>query len=103
LVRWGVRLLKRIYRPGYAYQKAGVMLGEIRPRSMSQASLFAETGNTQRSDQLMAVMDRVNARWGRGTMRVAAEHAEHPWQMKRGHMSPRYTTDWDGLPKVLAK
>lgn len=103
LVRWGVRLLKRIYRPGYAYQKAGVMLGEIRPRSMSQASIFAETGNTQRSDQLMAVMDSVNARWGRGTMRVAAEHAEHPWQMKRGHMSPRYTTDWDGLPKVLAK
>jgi DNA polymerase V len=103
LVLWGVRLLKRIYRRGYAYQKAGVMLGEIRPRAMVQTSLFAETGNTQRADQLMATMDSINARWGRGTMRVAAEQRQHVWQMKRGHMSSRFTTDWDGLPKVLAK
>jgi DNA polymerase V len=103
LVRWGVRLLKQMYRPGYAYQKAGVMLGEIRPRAMQQASLFSGAGNTRRAEQLMATMDRINARWGRGTMRVAAECREHPWQMKRGHMSSRYTTDWEGLPTVFAK
>lgn len=103
LVRWGVRLLKRIYRSGYAYQKAGVMLGDIRPRTMSQASLFSAAESSHRADQLMVAMDSINARWGRGTLRVAAERHEHAWQMKRGHMSSRYTTDWDGLPTVIAK
>jgi DNA polymerase V len=103
LVKWAIRVLKQIYAPGYAYQKAGVMLSDIRPKGFVQTSLFEENGNTLRSDRLMALMDQVNDRWGRATMRVAAEHAEHSWQMKRGHMSPRYTTDWNGLPRVIAK
>lgn len=103
LVKWAIRVLKQIYEPGYAYQKAGVMLSDIMPKGLVQTSLFAESGNTLRSDRLMALMDQVNDRWGRATMRVAAERADHSWQMKRGHMSPRYTTDWKGLPRVIAK
>ena len=103
LVKFAIKLLKLIYKPGFAYQKAGVMLSDIRPRGMAQTSLFAQNGNDLRSDRLMSLMDQVNERWGRGSMRVAAERADHPWQMKRGYMSPRYSTDWDGLPKVIAK
>ena len=103
LVQCGLQALKRIYRQGYAYQKAGVMLCNLCPHSMVQTSLFADSGNTLRNDHLMATMDRINQKWGRGMLRVAVERAQHPWQMKRGHMSSRYTTDWAGLPKVWAK
>lgn len=102
LVRWGIRALKRIYRKGYAYQKAGAMLSELRPKCMEQASLFGAL-ESERADRLMGVLDTVNRRWGRGTLRVAAEARDHAWKMSRGNLSPRYTTDWDCLPVVLAK
>lgn len=102
LVGWALRILKRIYRPGFAYQKAGCMLSDIRPRSMAQASLFApESGG--KSERLMAAMDAINGRWGRGTMRVAAEGVDKAWRMKRGKLSPRYTTEWAELPPVRAR
>ena len=101
LVGWALWILKRIYRPGFAYQKAGCMLSDIRPRSMAQASLFAPESDG-RSEKLMATMDAINCRWGRGTMRVAAEGIDKAWRMKRGKLSPRYTTEWADLPTVRA-
>lgn len=101
LVGWALRILKKIYRPGFAYQKAGCMLSDIRPRSMAQASLFAPESDGK-SERLMAAMDAINGRWGRGTMRVAAEGVDKAWRMKRGKLSPRYTTEWTELPPVRA-
>lgn len=101
LVMWALKGLKRIYRPGFAYQKAGVMLSELRPKAMAQASLFADPGD-DRGQRLMATLDVINQRWGRGTLRSAVEGMEKPWQMKRQRLSPSYTTDWQGLPMALA-
>lgn len=101
LVGWGLRILKRIYRPGFAYQKAGCMLSDIRPRSMAQASLFVPESDG-RLERLMAAVDAINGRFGRGTMRVAAEGVDKAWRMKRGKLSPRYTTEWSELATVRA-
>lgn len=52
----------------------------------------------------MATMDAVNSRWGRGSLRTAAVRSDHlEWEMARGSLSPGYTTDWEGLPVVLAR
>lgn len=101
MVSWALKVLRRIYRPGFAYQKAGVMLSELRPKTMAQASLFVDP-ETDRGQRLMATLDVINQRWGRGTLRSAAEGMEKPWQMRRQRLSPSYTTDWDGLPMVIA-
>ncbi len=101
LVMWALKGLKRIYCPGFAYQKAGVMLSELRPKAMAQVSLFADLED-DRGQRLMATLDVINQRWGRGTLRSAAEGMEKPWQMKRQRLSPSYTTDWQGLPIVVA-
>lgn len=103
LVRWGLKLLRQIYQPGFAYQKAGVMLSELRPRQQRQASLFPASPDAERAARLMASMDAINQKWGRGALRLAAEGSEQPWQMKREYLSPGYTTDWNELPGVLAK
>lgn len=92
---WG---LKRIYRSGFAYQKAGVMLLDLHPAGQAQGVLFPTTSPGRPT--LMEVIDRANARWGRGTLRLAAEGMRKPWQMKREHVSPAYTTRWDELPRV---
>lgn len=101
LVQWGIALLKRMYRPGFTYQKAGVMLSEIRPRTTRQGSLFVDD-QSEAAGKVMGVMDAINRRWGRGSLRIAAEGIEKPWQMKRGKLSPRYTTSWRELAVVRA-
>ena len=92
---WGLR---RIYRPGFAYQKAGVVLMNLTDAANQQASLF---GTHRDNDRVMAVMDRVNAIWGRGTLRSAATGIAKSWAMRREKMSPRYTTEWDQLPVAI--
>ncbi len=89
---WG---LKRIYKPGYAYQKAGVALINLSDASTRQMSLF---GSGRDNTRLMKVMDRINATWGRGTLRSAAEGTVKHWKMKRERMSQAYTTHWNQLP-----
>lgn len=104
LTAWGLRLLHRIYRSGYGYHKAGVALLNIVPRAHQQFSLFVPSNIAAgRREKLMETLDIINERYGRGTMRVAAEGVAKTWEMRRGNLSPRYTTDWAGLPKVTAR
>lgn len=91
---WGLR---RIYRPGFEYQKAGIMLMDLVPAGIRQQDLFSAARN---NDALMKVVDQINSAWGRGTLRSAAEGTAKAWSMKRERMSSRWTTRWDELPVV---
>lgn len=103
LTRWALRVLRRIYRPGYGYHKAGVMLMDIQAKANQQFSLFAASGATDaRSERLMGVLDGINQRYGRGTVKLLAEGVEKSWRMRRERLSPAYTTSWDGLPVAHA-
>jgi DNA polymerase V len=104
LTGWALRVLRRIYRPGYGYHKAGVMLANIVPRGSQQYGLFNAGGASggARSDVLMAVVDGINQRYGRGAICLAVEGLNKNWRMRRGNLSPGYTTDWAGLPVVRA-
>jgi len=94
IARWG---LKRIYRPGFAYQKAGIALMNLRDAGTLQMNLFSKDKD---NTPLMQVMDRINEVWGRGTLHSAAEGVKKEWTMKRELKSPGYTTRWDQLPLV---
>lgn len=104
LTRWALRILRRIFRDGYAYHKAGIMLFDLVPLHQRQASLFdsaPEAGD--RSQALMQTLDQINARYGRRTLHFAAEGVARSWQMRRNRLSPGYTTRWEELPGVLAR
>ena len=103
LTGWALRALRRIYRAGYGYHKAGITLLEIVPRSSQQFSLFVPVkGEKARAEMLMATLDAINGRYGRGSLRLASEGVVKTWQMRRGNLSPGYTTDWDGVARVAA-
>lgn len=97
-------LVRHIYKPGYRYAKAGVMLMDIGEKEVEQGMLFdADAAKNVRRDRLMAVMDRVSARWGRGVLAPgAAGLSERRWAMSREHLSPCYTTQWSDLVRVIA-
>ncbi|MHB1084897.1 MAG: Y-family DNA polymerase [Thiobacillus sp.] len=98
LTRFALWGLKHLFKPGYAYQKAGVMLMELRAAGSEQGQLF-DTAPPDRP-ALMNVIDRANALWGHGTLRLASEGVAKPWQMRRERVSPGYTTRWEDLPGV---
>jgi DNA polymerase V len=102
LIQAAQRVLGQIFKPGYEYRKAGVMVFGIEKEQGRRLNLFEPSPEDRaRSKALMDVMDRVNAKWGSMTMRVAAEGTGQRWVMRQAHLSPRYTTDWKALPKVL--
>jgi hypothetical protein len=94
--------LKRIYRPRFAYKKAGVMLMGISPAAVSQGSLLAQHGSDEKSQRLMQVMDKLNLLYGRSTLSVFSTGSRKPWSMRREKMSPNYTTSWLDVPVAHA-
>ncbi len=86
-------------QPGRRYQGAGVMLLELTPAARAQND-WITAGDDDRNAARWAVLDQINARWGRGTLRLAREGFEQPWAMRQDRCSPAYTTRWADLPVV---
>ena len=96
------RLLKEIFRQGYAYQKCGVQLSNIQPDTQpSQLELFAVTDNDLPTENrpLMQVMDRINRRYPKA-ISIAATGFDKNWKPKAERASPHYTTNWKELVGV---
>ena len=102
LIQAALAGLQAIFRDGYRYQRAGVVLLDLAAPGPRPHDLFAAPApeTTARRQRLLSAMDAINARWGRGTLRVLAEGLIQPWRMRRDLVSPAYTTDWKGLPVV---
>ncbi len=92
--------LRRIYRSGFAYQKAGVVLTEIVPAASQPRTLFDDAVAQQKSHALMATLDRINRSMGSGTMRLLGEGMTKSWAMRRENASRRYTTEFDEIAVV---
>ena len=99
LIKHSLHGLKKIYRSGFEYKKAGVMLAEIIPETYRQRNLF-ERGRNDR--KLMDALDNINTKWGSGTLQYAATGFKKSWMFKREQLSKAYTTQWDQLPVVKA-
>jgi DNA polymerase V len=95
--------LRRLYRPGHAYQKAGVMLTEIIPAAARPRTLFDDMPGRQRSQMLMTTLDRINRSMGSGTIRLLGEGSGQRWAMRRQNVSKRYTTEWEELAVCKAR
>lgn len=92
-------LLKRIWKDGFRYAKAGVMLSDFYDPGMFQPGLFDDVSTRSNSQQLMSVLDTINQS-GAGKVFFAGQGLKKDWSMKREHLSPAYTTRWDQLPRV---
>ncbi len=96
LVQAALAGLESIYRPGFRYQKAGVVLMEFVSPGQIQGDLFAPAPRPG-SQALMATLDRINARMGRGTVRLARVPASPGWGMRQELKSPGYVSRWSDL------
>lgn len=96
--RWASYLCERIFKPDYQYKKAGIMLSEITPVTRKQGDLLEP--ETTCSANLMQVLDTLNQRYGRGTVKVSTQGAFKGWQMRQERISPNDTVCWQEIPVV---
>lgn len=84
-----IKGLRALYEPGVAYKKAGVMISGLVPVNEKQLDLFQR--ELPKHDALMAVMDKMNKRYG-NALKVGNQDLLRTWKMKQEHLSKRYTT-----------
>ncbi|MCM2351321.1 MAG: Y-family DNA polymerase [Bacteriovoracaceae bacterium] len=92
------QILDEIYRPGFAYKKAGVLLNHIVPKGQNQLDLF--TPDPSDNEQLNQVMDLINRKYGAHTIKSAACGIHNDWKTIADYKTQHYTTSWKDLLKV---
>ena len=98
IVKTAVAILETIFKNGYQYQKAGVMLTGL-SNAHDKTNLFS----TEKDDKIQALMrsiDNTNHRYGRSTLSVASAGVNKRWNMRRDHSSKIDTADFFSLPTI---
>src|SRR3989344_6959009 len=101
ITKAATQAVDHLFRPGFRYSKAEVMLMDLRQPGEFTDDLFAHT-QPAAADKVMSVLDEINSRWGRGTLRAATVPASPVWTMRRELLSNCYTTRLDQLWTVNA-
>jgi DNA polymerase V len=103
ITKFAKKCLRRIYKSGYHYKKVGVCLEDLIPKDPRQLDMFHQPSDEtlEKTEQLMSIFDKINQRFGRSTIRLAAEGYSKPWAMRAQLKSPAYTTRWSDLPRVI--
>ena len=99
LIRAALAGLAAIWRDGYRYKKAGVVLLDLHPAAAVQEGLF-DKADAPRRKTLICTIDRLNTRFGRDTVAFAVTGRRRPWKLRRELLWPCYTTAWDELLRV---
>jgi DNA polymerase V len=97
--------LRTIFRSGYQYAKAGVMLLDLQPQGQQQGELDLEDDRIEDRTRLMGALDSLNQRFGRGTVHMASAGLagnRRAWSMKQERRTPGYTTCVADMPVVRA-
>lgn len=93
--------LRQIYRKGYLYRRAGINVLGLTKSTSRQRDLFS-AGDPQKETALMSILDQINNKYGRDTVRLASEGTgDQIWKMRQVQRSARYTTRWAEIPEAV--
>lgn len=101
IIRYALRGLELIFKPGFNYKKAGVMISGIVPENQVQIGLF-DTHKREIDTKAMKALDELNRRMGRDTVKIAVQGFGRDWQLRQERKSRCYTTCWQELLEVDA-
>ena len=102
VVSAALKALKLIWKPGFEYKKAGVVVFDIVNRDECQLTLFEpDSAKKEKQDVLSQVMDNVNVSSGQNVLRVATQRPGHYADgIRREHASRLFSTDWDSIIEI---
>jgi DNA polymerase V len=105
IVQGALNGLDAIYKDGFKYAKAGVMVLDLQSDSVQQQELDLEDDNGSDKTRLMSALDTINQRYGKGTMKIASAGLDgnrRVWSMKQERRTPGYTTCIADMPVARA-
>jgi DNA polymerase V len=92
MIHEALKGLKSIYKEGYIYKKAGVIVGNLIPNNQIQLNLFDNLNNRNKYKKISTIFDKINNSMGKDKIRIAVQGFDRKWQMKQEQLSPAYTT-----------
>lgn len=96
---WAIKTLEKIFKEGYEYRKAGIILSGLVPAEKMSKRLFDDE-RFERQHKLMKAVDEINQKFGKDTVRFSSVERCGAWKMKQIYKSPSYTTNWNELLTV---
>lgn len=104
MIKASIQGLEAIFKKGYEYHKAGIMALDLMSLDKIQLNLFGEgVKDPHKTQQVSQALDKINKKYGRGTVHMASCIPKLSWKDRKTKKSPSYTTSWNALPKALAK
>ena len=95
-----LKILRRIYRKGFLYKKAGVMITDIISEENVPYDIFNPLYLDTPQKDIMKIVDKINNTLGENTLFYGSLGVKKKWQMRRNLLSPKYTTSWKDIPRV---
>ena len=102
IVSAAVAATRELFRNGYAYKKAGVVITKLIPEEGHVRSLFSNEEEAQKDARLSRSIDEITRNFGPGTVLFGVQ-GDGRIKMSREHQSPHYTTLWSDIPKASVK
>ena len=99
ITKQALKALKNIYKKGFSYKKAGVIVGDIVPQNSQQLSLF-DNKDSFKIKNIMSAVDHINQKMGRNKIRLAVQGFDRKWRLKQEKLSPCYTTRFSDVLEV---
>jgi len=99
IVHYAIAALLNIYRKGYYFKKAGVILMDIVPDNAIQQNIF-DVVDREKHKKLMEVVDRLNNGFSRNNLFLAVQDGRRKWKLKQELLSPCYTTKLNDIIKI---
>ncbi len=100
IVQEVIKGLQKIYKKGYIYKKAGVIVSNITQENQVQLNLFDQIKSREKYTKISKVIDRINSSMGRDKLRIATQGFDRKWKMKQEQLSQCYTTRIDEILTV---
>jgi DNA polymerase V len=98
LSQFAIKGLEMLYKKGFHFKKAGVIVSGLTPQNQKQLNLFLD--ENPKHKKVMAVIDRLNTNLGKKKIKLASQDLGRTWKMRQEKLSKRYTTHWNELLEV---
>lgn len=102
IVHYALEALNKIFKPGFQYKKAGVVITEIVPDTAIQTHLF-DNIDREKHNKVMAVVDKLNSGFTRNVLCLAIQGQEKKWKLRQELLSPSYTTKLSDVITINCK
>lgn len=98
LAKYAIKGLEQIYKEGFAYKRAGIIVSGITDANQKQLNLFSDEDS--RHQQLMKTIDGLNRKIGETKIKLGSQDLERTWKMRQEHLSKNYTTNINQLIEI---